>query len=177
MVMDKLEHNGIKNVSRSNIECIKYKHNHTWISDQYFTDETFYKYKQKLTPEIVHRICKSLVNNNGVMQDALKDLHHEEIFNVTVGEINAIKGKRIHKNISDKYFTKDQFDRFRQKISSDVVRKICEYLCRFNGSCKLTLKQLEIDGIHNVTKHNIFDIKNKRNHRLISDEYFSKDRW
>ena len=58
-------------------------------------------------------------------------------------------------------------------ISEEAVRDICKYLVEFDGDINDTYEKTK--HFENVTKSKIRDIKTKKAHKKISDEYFSED--
>lgn len=57
-------------------------------------------------------------------------------------------------------------------ISEEAVRDICKYLVEFDGDINDTYEKTK--RFENVTKSKIRDIKSKRAHKKISDEYFTE---
>ena len=57
-------------------------------------------------------------------------------------------------------------------ISEEAVRDICKYLVEFDGDINDTYEKTK--HFENVTKSKIRDIKSKRAHKKISDEYFTE---
>lgn len=58
-------------------------------------------------------------------------------------------------------------------ISEEAVRDICKYLVEFDGDINDTYEKTK--HFENVMKSKIRDIKSKRAHKKISDEYFTED--
>lgn len=116
--LDELIRSGVNNVSRWNIERIKYKKEWTWISDGYFKSNTFPKciygesnIRSKLTNNIVHEICQSLVDNNGSIIKTLNVIvpKYRDAVKITRSDIEHIKYKKNWSHISDEYFSKNSF--------------------------------------------------------------------
>lgn len=57
-------------------------------------------------------------------------------------------------------------------ISEEAVRDICKYLVEFDGDINDTYEKTK--HFENVTKSKIRDIKTKKAHKKISDEYFTE---
>lgn len=57
-------------------------------------------------------------------------------------------------------------------ISEGTVRDICKYLVEFDGDINDTYEKTKL--FENVTKSKIRDIKSKKSHKKISDEYFTE---
>ena len=58
-------------------------------------------------------------------------------------------------------------------ISEEAVRDICKYLVEFDGDINDTYEKT--NHFENVTKSKIRNIRTKKAHKKISDEYFSED--
>ena len=118
--------------------------------------------------------------------------------------INKIKCKRYMAAVSNLYFNRNTFKNFdknnhldvvanispvapsftndtptsnkpkkkRTFISEETVRDICKYLVEFDGDINDTYEKTK--RFENVTKSKIRDIKSKRAHKKISNEYFTE---
>lgn len=128
-----------------------------------------------ISNETIHNICKYLMELHGSTSLVMKRLQREGVVNVTKYTIEGIKRKYSHRNISDLYFGYDYFDKNVQKLSTDNVRKICEYLVRFNGVVYLVVEQMKSDGYYYITNADVSAIKYKRHFTDISDEFFTND--
>ena len=74
---------------------------------------------------------------------------------------------------NDTSISSDKPKKKRTFISEEAVRDICKYLVEFDGDINDTYEKTK--HFENVMKSKIRDIKSKRAHKKISDEYFSED--
>ena len=74
---------------------------------------------------------------------------------------------------NDTSISSDKPKKKRTFISEEAVRDICKYLVEFDGDINDTYEKTK--HFENVTKSKIRDIKTKKAHKKISDEYFSED--
>lgn len=119
-----------------------------------------------LPEELVSLICKLLVKYDGKVFKVMRTL---SIMNIHIGNhlIYQIKNKKTWSWISDKYFSKDQFDLIRE----NEVKKICEELIKSNGKISEVLSILK-NEIPDIDYSIIKDIKHKKHWKEISDKYF-----
>ena len=73
---------------------------------------------------------------------------------------------------NDTSISSDKPKKKRTYISEEVVRDICKYLVEFDGDINDTYEKTK--HFENVMKSKIRDIKSKRAHKKISDEYFTE---
>lgn len=74
---------------------------------------------------------------------------------------------------NDTSISSDKPKKKRTFISEEAVRDICKYLVEFDGDINDTYEKTK--HFENVMKSKIRDIKSKRAHKKISDEYFTED--
>lgn len=104
-----LKDSGIEYVSVDLVQHIKDKHSWIHISDRYFNRETFKR--QKIEKEkYVEMICVSLVKYNGDIHQVLRDLDGI-VPEINYTKIHKIKYKCNWTNISDRYFSKNEFSK------------------------------------------------------------------
>lgn len=96
-----------KDVSLSTIRGIKYKNVWKSLSDKSFTETTF---RERLTEEDLKVISKHLLKFKGskhVTKEAFNQL--SKLYpQLTIRTLRAIKNKELHKNVTDKYFSKGE---------------------------------------------------------------------
>lgn len=73
---------------------------------------------------------------------------------------------------NDTSISSDKPKKKRTFISEEAVRDICKYLVEFDGDINDTYEKTK--HFENVMKSKIRDIKSKRAHKKISDEYFTE---
>lgn len=73
---------------------------------------------------------------------------------------------------NDTSISSDKPKKKRTFISEEAVRDICKYLVEFDGDINDTYEKTK--HFENVMKSKIRDIKSKRAHKKISDEYFAE---
>lgn len=158
------------NITRNNINGIKYKLTWTDISDKYFTADIFdIKQQNRLDKETVELICELLIKHNGSMTKVMKELVDINP-NITIGNINGIRYKTKWTKISDKYFDESLFETQRE----ENIKLVCETLVKYNGSTTKTFNELKLKS-EDFRLKDIENIRYKNAWRKISDEYFKSE--
>ena len=145
----------------------------TDLNPKYGEDNPQAKFNEKL----VHVICTKLVEYNGDIEDVIKYLNSENIFNVSRWNIERIKYKKNWKHISDKYFDESQFKDDKKHrnglpvLNEQYVHIICQSLVKNNMNILETYGSL-VDEIPGLTQSQIYKIKKKYNWKNITDIYF-----
>lgn len=99
------------NISRNLIDRVKSKKQWCNISDKYFTRESIHQ----LRFDKIRMICESIVRNNGDINKTLTDMSDKIPF-LTRSFIKNIRYKTQYSEISDEYFTLDDF-----KVNREVI--------------------------------------------------------
>lgn len=149
------------------IESIKQKETWSHISDKYFTKDFF----RNLIEEDVKNICENIVKYNGNRDEILK---HTKTKTISLDRrlLSDIITKSTYKEISDDYFTRDDFI-FKNNFSEDDIHHICELLVKYKGDVSMVYDDLK-DEVPNITTDRISDIKRKGSYTSISDQYFEQ---
>lgn len=105
-IVQKLNDEGIHNITTYDVSGIKHKHSWRRISDKYFSDDYFPNISTVLTEDIVRHICDLLTMDctKGRPILALAILQYEGFNNIKIHHIVEIKNKRAWVSISDEYF-------------------------------------------------------------------------
>lgn len=152
------------------IESIKQKETWSHISDKYFTKDFF----RNLIEEDVKNICENIVKYNGNRDEILK---HTKTKTISLDRrfLSDIITKSTYKEISDNYFTRDDFI-FKKNFSEDDIHHICELLVKYKGDVYMVYDDLK-DEVPNITTDRIADIKRKGSYTSISDQYFEQSQF
>ena len=80
------------------------------ITDKYFKlGEYELPYKEQLTDDEIHAICKAIVECGGSPSSALNKLHTMGHDRITINDVKHVRYKTQFVDISNQYFNKDQF--------------------------------------------------------------------
>ena len=152
------------------IESIKLKDTWSHVSDKYFTKDFF----RNLIEEDIKNICENIVKYNGDRDEILK---HTKTKTISLDRrlLSDIITKSRYKEISDGYFTRDDF-MFKKNFSEDDIHHICELLVKYKGDVYMVYDDLK-DEVPNITTDRIADIKRKGSYTSITDQYFEQGRF
>ena len=153
-----------------NLEWVSHKMNmqHAFKMGMIYRPKGDEVYLTKISPSIVHEICRLFSKYYGRAESVYNDIRQREP-DVTLKMIQHIKHKECWSHISDKYWTRSDLD----YLNEIKVRMICECLIQHSGDTMNTLKSLE-KIIPDITKRYVEIIKYKEDYAEISDEYFQK---
>lgn len=155
-------------VSKDVIASIRSKSNWSYISDNFFTKET---YKRTIDVNDVKIICKLLVRYNGRISVVKKHLDDLNKSYISYAVIKNIKNKETWKDISDEYFSKNQYSNI---LSEDDVVRICQTIALHKnekGIAKKVFDSLK-ENIPYLTLSVINHILYKNAWCDISDRFF-----
>ena len=128
----------------------------------------------KVTRELAEQICKLLLKYDGSISRVVDEIDNEI---VSYGIVSSIKYGTSWKWLSDKYFTRETFQRkCKRPLDDNMVHLICNLLLnKFDGQPiyvhRYILEKYNID----IPRRIIQEIKIKKTFRKISDMYFSRD--
>lgn len=170
-----IDGNGINNIE-DNLEWVDAKGNneHAWVTglNSNFSDNVS-KYKH----DIVEKACELLVEFNGSVDKTQKAMAE---LGIKVGDsfLRHLKFKRIHKDISDKYFDYETFPSTWNSVCDtnidiNLANHISLLIAQMCGDVGKVKEILQDEGFMNITSNNIRDIKFKKNFAYISDKYFN----
>ena len=147
------------------------------ITDKYFKlGEYELPYKEQLTYDEIHAICKAIVECGGSPTAALNELHSNGYNRIMINDVKHVRYKTQFADISDQYFNKDQFEvNHKQYLTEDEVVDICLRLIQFDFCSYDVLMYYRNSGNDRITSEDIAGIKNKYSHVKISDRYFLKN--
>lgn len=147
------------------------------ITDKYFKlGEYELPYKEQLTDEEIHAVCRAIVECGGSPTAALNELHTTGYDRIQLNDVKKIRYKYQAVEISDQYFNKDQFEvNHKQYLTEDEVIDICLRLIEFDFCSYDVLMSYRNSGNDRITKEDITGIKNKHSHVKESDRYFLKN--
>ena len=155
------------NISPHIINSIRNKETWSHISDKYFDKKYFKNIKDKEIRDICSKLCEYNGDHNAVFSDL-----NNKYPDLNVKNIMDIKNKVWFTKISDEYFKKNQFPKYRKCMFNEKdVRKICQLIIKYKGDCKMVYDKLKTE-IPNISAERVRDIKNKGSYKNISDEYF-----
>lgn len=137
-------------------------------------DKVFDAIDGSFSKDMINKIkCKrymAAVSNLYFNRNAFKNFDKNNHLDV-VADISPVAPSFTTSN--DTSISSDKPKKKRTFISEKAVRDICKYLVEFDGDINDTYEKTK--HFENVMKSKIRDIKSKRAHKKISDEYFTED--
>ena len=146
------------------------------ITDKYFKLGDYeLPYKEQLTDEEIHAVCKAIVECGGSPTAVLNELHNNGHNRIQMNDVKKIRYKFQFTDISDNYFTKNQFKvNHKAFLTEDEVIDICLKLIEYDFSTLEVVKYYKDCKNDHIYRRDIHDIKHKFTHSKISDRYFLK---
>lgn len=148
-----------KNNAVSNLEWVSSKENKARARANGLYDATIGEshYFSILTEDTVHKICRCI-------QDGMRNKEISELFGIHKDWVSHIKLGDIWSHVSKNY--KFTIKRTNRK-SKEFIEKVCELVKQGFDDGRI----VEILD-SKITKYDVFRIRTKQNHKIISDSYF-----
>ena len=180
MTYNAIDHDLYPNLTEAVINNIKHK-DHAYIrydSKYDLKNIEFEKRARKadLTDAEIEEICKALVKCNMDINDTLTYLNCDlGMEHIARHDVIHIRNKSKRSDISDKYFSKDAYEKPREPLTDKEMVEICKALVRNNGKMAKTVKELNASGFERITQWDVQDIKYKKKRTDISNMFFTFD--
>ena len=160
-----------QDISRDDILRIKTKRSWKSVSDQYFGNkhsDTRIVFKNIISESDVRMICEKIIEYNGDVPKIKENLDSNGFHYISKA---IIKNKETWVDISDDYFTKEQFSKM---LSESDVRMICEKIVKYidKKDCRLKVFEEVSKTLPNISQSTINHIFYKTAWKTISDEFF-----
>ena len=127
------------------------------------------------TEEMIRTFCELYVKYEGnikKVRDCLKELNLIEYFNHR--RISQIIRKDYWTDITDEYFKLGDYELpYKDQLTENEIRYICELLVKYNMSCAEVFKKLQSDCNNRIMLNDIKKIRYKYQWTNISDKYFT----
>ena len=98
---------GMEHIARHDVIHIRNKSKRSDISDKYFGRDAYERPKTPMTDDVIKEICKALVNCNGSIAKATREVNKKGYESVGQFQVQDVKYKKRSPLISDLYFTYD----------------------------------------------------------------------
>lgn len=140
---------------------------------------------ENVTDSIAHEICKELLNSNGQVFKAWKNIN-ARYPNIKRENVRSIARKISKRSISDQYFKepirhphpRSCDNNACAKMTNQEAEKICELLVKYYGNVyhvMLAMKNDEFLKDSNISRIMINNVKFKCSWKEVSDKYFTKE--
>lgn len=129
--------------------------------------------KPDLTDNEIETICQQLVECNFDLGLTLQKLHEMGLTHLEKHDVRHIRDKSKRCDISDKYFSRDDYEHPKKPMTDDVVELVCKALVKHDGNIAKATKEMNENGYTEINKYQVQDIKYKKRGCLISDGYFT----
>ena len=178
-VNESIDHDRFPNVTEAVINNIKH-HDPAYIRPDGKYDLKSIEFEKRtrkadLTDNEIEEICKALVECKFDIGATLNLLHFNGLEHIARHDIRHIRDKSKRCDISDKYFSRDDYEHPKKPMTDDVVVLACKALVKHDGNIAKATKEMNENGYPEINKYQIQDIKYKKRSCLISDGYFTYD--
>ena len=129
--------------------------------------------KADLTDNEIEEICKALVECKFDIDKTLNLLHFNGLEHIARHDVRHIRNKSKRCDISDKYFSRDDYEHPKAAMTDDVVVLICKALIKYDGNIAKVTKEMNSMGHTEINKFQVQDVKYKKRSASISDEFFT----
>jgi hypothetical protein len=131
--------------------------------------------KADLTDDEIEEICKAIVECKFNIGDALQYLHDKGMTHIARHDVRHIRDKSKRCDISDKYFSRDDYEHPKTPMTDTEIIEVCKALVKYDGNIAKATKEMNANGYENITKFNVQDIKYKKKRPDISNIFFTYD--
>lgn len=178
-VNESIDHDRFPNVTEAVINNIKH-HDPAYIRSDSKYDLKSIEFEKRtrkadLTNNEIEEICKALVECKFDIGNTLNLLHYNGLEHIARHDVRHIRDKSKRRDISDKYFSRDDYEHPKAPMTDDVVVLVCKALVKHDGNIAKATKEMNDNGYTEITKYQVQDIKYKKRSYLISDGYFTYD--
>ena len=178
-VNESIDHDRFPNMTEAVINNIKH-HDPAYIRSDGKYDLKNIEFEKRtrkadLTDDEIEEICKALVECKFDIGATLNLLHFNGLEHIARHDIRHIRDKSKRCDISDKYFSRDDYEHPKKPMTDDVVELVCKALVKHNGNIAKATKEMNENGHLEINKYQVQDIKYKKRGCLISDGYFTYD--
>ena len=176
-VYESIDHDRFPTVTEAVINNIKHK-DPAYIRRDGRCDLTKVEFEKRerkanLTDEEIEEICKALVECKFDIGATLNLLHFNGLEHIARHDVRHIRDKSKRCDISDKYFSRDDYEHPKAPMTDEVVEAVCKALVNCNGSIAKATREVNEKGYDSVGFYQVQDIKYKKRSTLISDLYFT----
>lgn len=151
------------------------KQSYSYISDKYFKFGDYeLPNKDRLTEEEIRYICELIVKHNGLVSKVLHELQSDDNNRISKSDISKIRYKYQWVEISDEYFSNNDFQN--HYLKENEIVEICIGLIEHDFSIKDTASYFKAINKNRYNEYRIEKIKYKQSYKEISDRYFIIDK-
>ena len=130
------------------------------------------------TDDMIRTFCELYVKYEGDIKKVKEDLRELDLIDYFDNrKISDIIRKRIFSEITDEYFKLGDYELpYKDQLTENEIRYICELLVKYNMSCAEVFKKLQSDCNNRIMLNDIKKIRYKYQWTNISDKYFIIDK-
>ena len=129
--------------------------------------------KADLTDDEIEEICKAIVECKFNIGDALQYLHDKGMTHILRHDVRHIRDKSKRSDISDKYFSRDDYEHPKTPMTDTEIIEVCKALVKYNGNIAKATKEMNDNGYAEINKFQVQDIKYKKKRPDISNIFFT----